>query len=183
MKVLGICGSPRKGGNTEYLLQSVLDTVENAGADAELIRLCDGELSPCRGCRLCLNLERCVIEDDMQGIYAKLLEADAVVLGTPVFFNNVSGLMKAFMDRTWCMRGKLRNKIGGAVVVGRRYGLEGAIIAINSFFLKHEMIPANRGVSGVAYEIGEILHDRQAIEDSKALGHRIIELGRLMAKA
>ena len=64
--------------------------------------------------------------------------------------------MKAFMDRTWCIKGKLRNKIGGAIVVGRRYGIESAITAINAFFLKHEMTPANRGVCGIAFEEGEL---------------------------
>ena len=181
MKVLGICGSPRKGGNTEYLLQLVLESAAAEGAETELICLCDKEISPCRECRVCLDLERCVIEDDMQAIHAKLLEADAIVLGTPVFFNNISGLLKAFMDRTWCIRGRLRNKIGGVVAVGRRYGIEGAITAINAYLLKHEMIVANRGVSGFAYEKGEIVHDQQAIDDARKLGKRIIELGRLLA--
>ena len=79
-------------------------------------------------------------------IIPQLLESDGIVIGSPVYFNNVSAQAKAFIDRTWCIRGKLRNKIGGAIVVGRRYGAESAITAINAFFLKHEMIPANRGV-------------------------------------
>lgn len=53
-----------------------------------------------------------------------LLESDAIVLGSPVYFNNVSAQMKAFMDRTWCMRGRLKNKIGGALVVGKRYRIK-----------------------------------------------------------
>jgi len=62
------------------------------------------------------------------------------VLGSPVYFNNVSSILKAFIDRTWCLRGKLRNKIGAAIVVGRGYGMDSAITAINAFFLKHEII-------------------------------------------
>ncbi|RLE30760.1 flavodoxin family protein, partial [Candidatus Acetothermia bacterium] len=65
-------------------------------------------------------------------IYPKLLAADALILATPVFFNNVTSTLKAFMDRTWCLRGKLRNKIGGAIAVGRRYGIEAALEAINA---------------------------------------------------
>ena len=105
-----------------------------------------------------------------------LLESDAIILGSPVYFNNVSAQVKAFMDRTWCLRGRLRNKIGGVVVVGRRYGIEGAVTAINAFFLKHEMIPANRGVCGFAYEEEEIVLDEEAFEAAKRLGSRIKEL-------
>jgi multimeric flavodoxin WrbA len=109
-----------------------------------------------------------------------ILEADALVLGSPVYFNNVSAQLKAFMDRTWCIRGQLRNKIGGAVVVGRRYGIENAVTAINAFFLKHEMVPADRGVSGIGFEQGEILEDKEAIKSARKLGKRIEELAALM---
>ena len=68
----------------------------------------------------------------MELISPMLFESDVIVLGSPVYFNNVSAQMKAFMDRTWCIRGRLRNKIGGAIAVGRRYGIESAITAINA---------------------------------------------------
>ena len=109
-----------------------------------------------------------------------LLKADAIVLGSPVYFNNVSAQLKIFMDRTWCIRGKLRNKIGGAIVVGRRDGIESAIVAINSFFLKHEMIPANRGVYGLAYKEEEIKESGETIELVKRLGERIKELAQIL---
>jgi multimeric flavodoxin WrbA len=109
-----------------------------------------------------------------------LLEADTLILGSPVYFNNVSAQLKAFMDRTWCIRGQLRNKIGGAIVVGRRYGIESAVTAINAFFLKHEMVPANRGVSGIAFKQEEILEDKEAIESARKLGKRIEKLAALM---
>jgi len=102
------------------------------------------------------------------------------VLGSPVYFNNVSSILKAFMDRTWCLKGKLRNKIGAAVVVGRGYGSEGAITAMNAFFLKHEIVVANRGVSGNAFDKGEIIHHQESIELAKQLGKRIIEIGDLL---
>ncbi len=111
-----------------------------------------------------------------------LLDADAIVLGSPVYFNNVSAQLKAFMDRTWAIRGKLKNKIGGAIVVGRRYGAESAITAIHAFFLKHEMVPANRGVSGIAFASGGVQQDREAVEAAKRLAERIIELGDLLRR-
>lgn len=109
-----------------------------------------------------------------------LLDSEVFVLGSPVYFNCVSAQLKAFMDRTWCIRGKLKNKIGGAIVVGRRYGLESAITTINAFYLKHEIIPANRGVCGIAFKQEEILHDQEAIESAKRLGERIKELRKIL---
>ena len=111
-----------------------------------------------------------------ENIMPRLFKSDAIVLGTPVFFNNVSATLKAFIDRTWCSRGKLKNKIGGAVVVGRKYGAESAITAINSFFLKHDMIVANRGVCGVAFHTEEIVQDAEAIKATRKLGERMKEL-------
>ncbi len=175
MRIVYVSGSPRKNSNTDYLLKSVLSV-----ASGRFVKLSDYRIEPCNSCRTCQKLGKCVIDDDMSNvILPMLLKADAIVLGSPVYFNNVSAQTKAFMDRTWCVRGQLRNKIGGAVVVGRRYGIESAITAINSFFLKHEMIPANRGVCGIAFEEGEIIKDREAIEAAKKLGERIKELGKM----
>ncbi|MHA1341532.1 MAG: flavodoxin family protein [Promethearchaeota archaeon] len=108
------------------------------------------------------------------------MESDALILGSPVFFNNISAQLKSFVDRTWSIRGKLRNKIGGTVVVGRRYGLENAVTAINAFFLKHEIIPANRGVCGIAFKEDEIKYDSEAIKSAKDLAIRISELLNLL---
>ena len=175
MRIVYISGSPRKNSNTDYLLKSMLSVT-----GGRFVKLSDYRIEPCNSCRRCQKLGKCVIDDDMSNvILPMLLKADAIVLGSPVYFNNVSAQTKAFMDRTWCVRGQLRNKIGGAVVVGRRYGIENAITAINSFFLKHEMIPANRGVCGIAFEEGEIIKDREAIKAAKKLGERIKELGKM----
>jgi len=172
MEVLCISGSPRSGGNTDYLLNTLLSEL-----NGELIRLTNYRMGHCKACWRCREHGCCVIDDDMTTrIIPLLLESDAVVLGSPIFFNNVSADMKAFMDRTWCLRGQLRNKIGGAVVVGRRYGAESALTAIDSFFLKHDMIVANRGVTGLAFEKGDIAHDAEAIRSTLGLAERIKEL-------
>ncbi len=106
-------------------------------------------------------------------IIPKLLASDMIIIGSPVFFNNVTADVKAFMDRTWCLREQLRDKIGAAVVVGRRYGAESAITAINSFFVKHEMIIAHRGVTGMAFQKGEIKNDSEAITATEQLALRL----------
>lgn len=176
VNIVYISGSPRKDSNTDHLLKTALSVT-----GGEFLKLADHTVEPCRSCWACTQPRPCVIEDDMrEAITPMLMGSDALVLGTPVYFNNVSAQLKAFMDRTWPLRGKLRNKIGGAVVVGRRYGLEGAVTAINAFFLKHEMIPANRGVYGIAFKQKEITQDREAIEAASNLGERILELGRII---
>jgi multimeric flavodoxin WrbA len=177
MEVVYISGSPREESNTDYLLKLALSIT-----GGQFVKLTDYSVQPCKSCWACRRLGKCVIDDDMSStLIPMLLESDVLVLGSPVYFNNVSAQLKAFIDRTWCIRKRLRNKIGGAIVVGRKYGIESAITAINAFFLKHEMIPANRGVCGIAFEGEKIMEDKEAIESAKKLGERIGELFRIMA--
>jgi len=180
LKILYISGSPRqRKSNTDYLLNHARGLTGGS-----LIKLVDYRIAPCLSCWKCLRKGFCAIDDDMsREITPLLLEADGLVLGSPVYFNNVSAQMKTFIDRTWSLRGKLRNKAGGAVVVGRRYGAESAITAIHAFFLKHDMIPVNRGVSGEAFNPGEIKGDREALEGVTVLAKRLLEIGPLLAGA
>jgi len=176
VKILYISGSPRKKSNTDHLLKMALSIT-----GGQFLKLVDYHIDLCRSCWACRKLGKCVLKDDMaEAIIPQLIESDAIVLGSPVYFNNVSAQLKALIDRTWSIRGQLRNKIGGAVVVGRRYGAEGAITAINAFFLKHEMIVANRGVCGVAFKGGDIMEDLEAVQAARRLGERIDELGRML---
>ncbi|MCD6305849.1 MAG: flavodoxin family protein [Deltaproteobacteria bacterium] len=172
MKIVYVSGSPRKDSNTDLLLKFMISFT---GGD--LVKLSDYRVEPCLACWSCLKAGACAIKDDMsQILIPSLLKADAIVLGSPVFFNNVSAQLKAFIDRTWSIKGRLRNKIGGAVVVGRRDGAESAITAIHAFFLKHEIIPANRGVHGTAFARGEITEDGEAMESARKLCERLMEL-------
>ena len=180
-KALGICGSPRKSGNTEVLLDVALAELKHLGAETEKVTLSAYDIKPCTECRYCVDKECCCIDDDMTKILIpKLLSAEIIVIASPVYFNNVSSYVKVFMDRTWCIRGKLRNKVGGGIVVGRGYGLESALTAIHSFMLKHEMIVGHRGVSGNAFERGEIHSDTRALEDAKKLAKRLHEIAQLI---
>jgi multimeric flavodoxin WrbA len=104
MKVIGICGSPRKG-NTEWMLTKLLEELARAGVETELILLREKHIEGCDGCLSCeaggtQRKASCHIQDDMQQIYPVLMKADGFVLGTPVYFDMLSGLLKNFMDRT-----------------------------------------------------------------------------------
>ena len=182
LKALGVCGSPRKGGNTETLLDVTLAELERLGVKTEKVLLSEYEIRPCTECRYCVGKGRCCIDDDMSKVLIpKLVSVDIVVIASPVYFNNVSSYVKVFMDRTWCIRGRLRNKVGGGIVVGRGYGLESALTAIHSFMLKHEIIVGHRGVAGIAFEAGEVLNDRRALEDAKKLARRLHEMAELVS--
>ena len=114
MKIIGICGSPRKG-NSEWMLRKLLETAAKSGAETELLLLREMDIQPCRGCLACEagGSERkgiCVIKDDMTGAFPKLLAADIIVLATPVYFSMLSGLLKNFMDRTCPIWTKLQGK-------------------------------------------------------------------------
>ena len=132
MKVVGICGSPRKG-NSEWMLKRFLESVAKDGAEIDLILLRQKNIKGCDGCLKCEvgGKEReglCRITDDMEEIYPKLLEADCLVLGTPVYFEMLSGLLKNFIDRTCAIWPRLEGK----AIVGIAVAEEGIGKAIDN---------------------------------------------------
>jgi multimeric flavodoxin WrbA len=98
MKILAICGGMRPDSNTNKLVKKV---AEATGFDYEIADFGKLEVKPCTGCSECMmNEGKCPIEDDMQGLYDKLLEADAIIVGSPTYFLNISGAVKCFIDRS-----------------------------------------------------------------------------------
>jgi multimeric flavodoxin WrbA len=104
MKVLGIVGSKRKNGNTAYLVQQALNAIESKEVETELIFLGDYNIRGCTGCEGCKETYKCVIKDDMQKIYPLIMSADAIVLGSPTYFYNITADMKAFIERLYCFQ-------------------------------------------------------------------------------
>ncbi|MFC1966345.1 flavodoxin family protein [Chloroflexota bacterium] len=193
MKVLGIVCSPRRGGNTEVLVEEALANARELGADVELVILAGKNITPCDGCESCVKTGKCRIEDDMQEIYSKLLETDGVIFGTPVYFWSVTAQAKAIIDRTYVLlQGrKLRNKVAGVITVARRTGATRAFSVFQNFFNLQFMMPAgaiaftkeeeirrsNRMVGAVAYagEKGEVREDRRGMAEAAALGRNIVK--------
>jgi multimeric flavodoxin WrbA len=101
MKVLGILGSPRIGGNSDILLEQALTGAKDGGAEVEKIILCRKKISGCIDCGKCNEAGVCAIKDDMQEIYEKILEAGAIVHSVPLYFWAMTSQMKAYLDR-WC---------------------------------------------------------------------------------
>jgi multimeric flavodoxin WrbA len=101
MKVLGILGSPRVGGNSDILLEQALAGAKDAGVEVEKIILSKKKISGCLDCGKCNETGVCAIKDDMLGIHKKILEADVVIHSVPVYFWAMTSQMKAYLDR-WC---------------------------------------------------------------------------------
>ena len=100
MKILAIHGSPRTvRSGTRRLAGFVLDEAEGAGAETEMIDLCDYRVTPCTDCEGCRLTGTCVHDDDVPALVARMKEADGIVFASPVYIDNVTGQMKVFFDR------------------------------------------------------------------------------------
>lgn len=180
MKVLGIACSGRKKGNSEILVQTALDKAQEEGADVELVTLAGKTISPCDGCLSCRKTGRCHIEDDMQDILTKLLEADGIVFGTPVYFWSLSAQAKILIDRTYVFSQgrKLRNKAAGVLVSERRSGASRAVAEFNAFFTIQKMMMVGWGVGPNVPEHnkrGSIKKQEEVMDEAEALGKAIVQ--------
>ena len=100
MKVLGIYGSPRKGGNTDQLLDKTLEAAQGTGADTSEIYARRLKISGCLECGGCDKTGECVVDDDMQTVYPLLEKSDVIILAAPIFFYGVPAQAKALIDRS-----------------------------------------------------------------------------------
>jgi multimeric flavodoxin WrbA len=193
VKVLGIIGSPRKDSDTDFLVKKALKASNNVGSDVEFLNIGSMNIEPCIACDICKETGECAIYDDMSLITKKLLEANGIIIGSPVYFGNVSSQIKIFMDRTRPLRMdfKLKDKIGGAIAVGasRNGGQETTIAAIHKFFLIHDLIVvgdgspiAHYGGTGFAGVRGDVINDAYGVETSKNLGKRVAKLAITLIK-
>ncbi len=177
MKILGVVGSPRLNGNTEVLVATSLAAAQEEGADIELVTLSGKSISPCDSCYSCEQTGKCRVNDDMQPIYAKLLQADGIVFGTPVYFWNVSAQAKALIDRTFAFRWKrnLRNKIVGVVLAQEAAGggATNALSTFNNFFTIQKMIMVGRAI-GLGSKKGEVKNHKSGMADAQTLGKIIV---------
>jgi len=182
MKVIAINGSPRKGGNTEYLLRKVLEPIAEAGIKTELIQIGGKQVRGCMACYQCRKNQnlRCANETDVVNEYiGKMIEADAMILGSPTYFADMTSEMKALIDRAGFVakaNGDLfARKIGAAVVVNRRGGAIHVMDSINHMFLMSRMIvPGSTYWNfGVGMDKEDVANDDEALANMKDLGGTI----------
>jgi NAD(P)H-dependent FMN reductase len=123
MKILALAGSPRRSGNTDMLLEQAMAGAKNAGAEVEHVILSRLQIAPCIECNRCFKTGRCAVQDDYQALYDKTLQADGIMLASPIFFMNVTGFTKAFIDRfqcLWALRYVLQQPVPPPPGVGSR---------------------------------------------------------------
>jgi len=184
MKILGVVGSPRDGGNTE-MMRELFEEAHQAGCETEMFRMCEKHVAPCDACAACFKEGSCVLQDDMQELYSMFDAADAIIFGSPVYFGNVSAQLKAVMDRTFSLlrRRALKGKVAGSLVVTRRVGAIQAQSLIYSFCVAHGMVLAG-GAIGYGREIGDVLTgvgggiDKTALEEARRLGGDVVRLAK-----
>lgn len=190
MKAVAINGSPRQGGNTEILLRKVLEPLASSGWDTEFIQLGGKNIRGCTACYRCFETkdERCSVKTDFfNECLEKMLAADAIVLGTPTYFSDVSAEMKALLDRAGFVGvangGLLRGKIGAAVVAVRRGGGTHAFDTINHMFLMSgAIVPGSIYWNlGFGLDKGDVADDEEGLRNMEDLGTTISWPGKAMA--
>ena len=176
MKVVGIVGSPRRGGNTEILTQMALDEIQNEGIETELIRLVEKRILPCDGCRGCVETGECHIKDDFASVFMKMKEADGIILASPVYYGAATPQIVSLISRFYAKHGKpLKRKVGGPIVVARRAGHNFTLAQLMFFFMISEMIIPGSTYWNIAFgrQKQEVLKDEEGIETIKNFAHNI----------
>lgn len=194
LKVLAFAGSPRRGGNSETLLDWVLDAMRSeSGVEVEKIALTDANINQCQGCNMCEKLNRCVQRDGMDVVHDKIIEADCIILAAPIFCMGICAQAKALIDRAQVFRSRkyvLKLPVVPEERKGKRMGMflstagqtwsyvfDAAIPTVKCFF--HVIEVRDRDIyylliSGVD-EKGAILTHPTARQDAEKLGHTVIE--------
>ena len=184
-KVIIALGSPREKGNSTTLAHRVADGAREAGADVELFYLHGMDIKFCDGCDTCRkeNSKGCHIQDDMQALYPKLLQADAWVIASPIYYFTVSAQTKVFMDRCYALNMKRDNiykdkRIGIILTYGGSDPFNsGAINAIRTFQDAFAYIGPRPSIVSIIYgsasEVGEIRNNQELMDKAYLLGKKL----------
>jgi multimeric flavodoxin WrbA len=178
MKILALSGSPRKKGNTIDLLKEALKGAEKEGAEVDLVGVAGKELRGCDGCFVCFTKGKCHIKDDMHLIHDKMVAADGIIFGTPVYLYGMTAQMKAVLDRTFGLHGperSLANKVGGALVVAGSVGVIDPLKDFYFLFAVNRMLAAN-SVGAYANNAGDAAGLVKGLEASFNLGREMVQL-------
>ena len=184
MKILAICCSPRKKGNTEILLNEALAAAKKDGAEVELFTVAGKTIGPCLACNACGKEGICAQKDDMQPLYDKMLAADGIIYGTPVYFYTLTAQCKAVMDRSIALnhpKRNLNNKVGGIVVVGASFGNIDAVKDLYFYFVSRRMLAANY-ISAYAMAEGDVKQLEKCLVATRDLGKLMVALVKMNFK-
>lgn len=187
MRAIAVNGSPRKQGNTHMLLEHVLAPLAEAGWETELVQVGGTGVRGCMACGKCFENQdlRCVMKKDVfNEVMEKMLAADAIILGSPTYFADVSADLKALIDRSgyvaFANGGVFRGKIGAGVVAVRRGGGTHVLDSINHLFLMSQMVVPGSTYWNLGYGLskGEVKDDAEGLRNMRHLGQMIAWLGK-----
>jgi multimeric flavodoxin WrbA len=183
-KVIVALGSPRKKGNTALLAAKLMEGVQSRGGECELLYLHGMNIAPCTACDRCQDSmdSYCVIRDDMEPLYKKIVRAGAMVIASPIYWFSVSAQTKLFMDRLYAFLGPGGNRLTGmAMGVLLAYGdtdpvNSGAINAIRTFQDAFAYIgaPLVGMVYGSAMDKGDIEKSPEVLAAARELGAKLV---------
>lgn len=182
MKIIGINGSARKNGNTFIMLETVLALPKSLGFNTEIIQLYNKDIKSCTACFKCKDENTCILHDDFDYVFRKILECDAFILGSPVYSADISSKMKAFLERAGVVvamnPGMLKHKVGASVAAVRRAGGMQAVDTMNHFLLNKEVIIPGSTYWNMAYgnAIGDVSSDEEGMRNMKNIGENIVWL-------
>jgi multimeric flavodoxin WrbA len=165
------------------MMKEALKAAAELGCETELFLTAGKKLEPCLACAACFRVGECVQKDDMQELYRLYEKADGIILGSPVYFHNVSAQAKIVMDRTFAllMKRNLKGKVGGAIVTVRRIGGSQTRALIYDFFIAHHMIVAE-GAIGYGPNPGDVLTgvgggiNVSAMDEARMVGRGVAEM-------
>ncbi|HVP94631.1 MAG TPA: flavodoxin family protein [Methanoregulaceae archaeon] len=179
-KVVAFNGSPRKDGNTSILIRHVFEELENEGIETELVQIGGEKIRGCTACMKCFENQdgQCVLVDDMVNeCIDKMVEADGIILGSPVYFLDVTAEMKALIDRAGFVSmangGLYRRKVGTTIVAVRRSGGIRTSDTMLHFLLAGGIIVPGFPVLGVGREIGDVLKDEEGLTRARDAGNNM----------
>jgi multimeric flavodoxin WrbA len=183
MNVLAVNGSPRKDGNTAHLINTVLSVCAEAGFETEVYQAGGRQVRGCTACGGCSrHIGRCAIDDWMNELYPKMKAADAIILGSPTYFFDLTPETKAVIDRCGFIAGRdgqaFSRKVGAAVSAVRRSGAVHVLDSMQHFFLIRDMIiPGSTYLNmSLALQPGDYENDAEGIGTMKRLGENIVWL-------
>ncbi|MFQ6126656.1 MAG: flavodoxin family protein [Candidatus Heimdallarchaeota archaeon] len=191
MKILGVLGSPRSGGNSDILLDEALRGARDDGAEVEKIVLDRLQIHGCRDCKSCNETGRCVQEDDMQLVLEKILQSQGIIHSCPIYFYSMTAQMKAYLDR-WCALydekwkfhshylPRMRGKNMAVIVVCGDSDIKMAELAIVPFqrLVQAETNILKWGGSLAVPSVdvkGEVQQNKKALEKAYQLGWQMVE--------
>ena len=175
MKVVALNGSPREGGNTFLALCAACEELSKEGIEVEIINIGARDIYGCKACGGCADGECALGDDWFKEVTQKVVEADGIILGSPVYYASINGTMKSFLDRMFYQRGmkaKMRHKFGASVAICRRAGSVGTFDHLNHYLLISQMIAVGSSYwnIGIAREPGALEHDEEGLGTMRNMG-------------